>query len=601
LAPEVILGDDGGDKRVDVYAVGCVAYFLLTGTLVFSGDTPMKLLMRHVHEEPLAPSLRTEQPIPRDVDAFVMACLHKDPNRRPKNAEELFQLASQCRTSDAWDLYAARKWWEAHLPDLTRPKETLMSRSRRTAVACAAALLTFFLSVPGVGAQTQTPSRVALASADVSATFETTARLVGPAVVEIFTTSFTPGAGLVPSSADLVTTQRASGSGVIVDPNGYIITNAHVVRGAQRVRVALPLPAAGRSILGTGSRTVRGEVVGIDLETDLAVIKVEERNLPVLTFGDSDELKAGQVVLAFGSPLGLHNSVSLGVVSAAARQLEPDSPMIYVQTDASINPGSSGGALVDLRGRLVGINTLILSQAGGNEGLGFAAPSNIVRTVYDQIKTTGRVRRGDIGIRAQSVTPVMATGLNLTREYGAILADVLPGSAAARAGLRPGDLVLALDGKPIENGRQLQIGLYRRLAGDVVSIEVFRDGQTLKVPVAMTERHDPVADLSASIDPRQNLVPRLSILGINLNPRLAELLPVLRVRGGVVVASTVPGALDARDGGLAPGDVIYAINRTAVPGLTELRALLDALKPGDAVVIHLERRGELMLLAFTVE
>ena len=149
-----------------------------------------------------------------------------------------------------------------------------------------------------------------------------------------------------------------------------------------------------------------GRIVGIDLETDLAVIKLDEQNLPAAAFGDSDELKAGQLVLALGSPLGFDNSVSLGVVSAVARQLEPESPMIYVQTDAAINPGSSGGALVDLRGRLVGINTLIASRAGGNEGIGFAAPSNIVRTVYEQIRKTGRVRRGDIGVRAQTVTPI---------------------------------------------------------------------------------------------------------------------------------------------------------------------------------------------------
>src|SRR5262245_45736484 len=407
-----------------------------------------------------------------------------------------------------------------------------MSHSRQTTVAFAAALLTLFLSGPSVSAQTQAPSRTALANADVSASLESAAQLVGRAVVEIFTTSFTPGPALVPNTADLVTTQHGSGSGVIVDASGYIVTNAHVVRGAQRVGVALPLPAAGRSILGTGSRTVKGEVVGIDLETDLAVIKVDEQNLPAIAFGDSDELKAGQIVLAFGSPLGLRNSVSLGVVSSAARQLEADSAMIYVQTDASINPGSSGGALADLRGRLMGINTLILSQAGGNEGLGFAAPSNIVRAVYEQIKATGRVRRGDIGIRPQSITPVLASALRLTRNYGAILADVLPRSTAARAGLRPGDLVLALDGKPIENGRQLQIGLYRHLAGDVVSVDVLRDGQTMKVPVAMAERPDPIEDLSRSIDPRQNLVPRLSILGVDLTPALAALLPVVRVRDG---------------------------------------------------------------------
>ena len=361
------------------------------------------------------------------------------------------------------------------------------------------------------------------------------------------------------------------------------------------------MPPTGQSILATRSRTVSGRIVGIDLETDLAVIKVDERNLPALAFGDSDELKAGQVVLAVGSPLGLRNSVSLGVVSAVARQLEPESPMIYVQTDASINPGSSGGPLVDVRGRLVGINTLIVSQAGGHEGLGFAAPSNIVRTVYEQIRKIGRVRRGDIGVRAQTVTPVLAAGLNLARDHGVVLADVLPGSPAARAGLRPGDLVISLDGKPMENGRQLQVSLYRRFVGDVVSLEILRDGQVRHETVAMMERPDPFDGLGASPDPRQNLVPRLGILGVNLTERLAELLPVVRVRSGVVVASTVAGAIDARDGGLAAGDVVYAVNRTPVAGLTELRAALEGLKAGDPVVLQLERRGELMYLAFTYE
>ena len=355
------------------------------------------------------------------------------------------------------------------------------------------------------------------------------------------------------------------------------------------------------SILATGSRSVGGRVVGIDLETDLAVIKVDERNLTALAFGDSDELKAGQVVLAFGSPLGLHNSVSLGVVSAIARQLEPESPMIYVQTDASINPGSSGGPLVDMRGRLVGINTLMVAQAGSSGGPGFAAPSNIVRTVYEQIKKTGRVRRGDIGVRAQTVTPVLAAGLALARERGVVLADVIPGSPAARAGLRPGDFVVALDGKPIENGRQLHISLYRRLVGDVATLDILRDGRIQKMPVAIAERNDPLDGLSASIDPRQNLVQRLGILGVTLDPQIAEMLPGLRVRSGVLVASTAAGAIDSREGGLAAGDVVYAINRTPVAGLVELRAALDALKPGDPVVLQLVRSGELMYLAFTAD
>jgi serine protease Do len=475
-----------------------------------------------------------------------------------------------------------------------------MSSNRQRRIGFAAGVIAVVLNASGT-AIGQTQARPTTSAADLSGALETTARLASPAVVQIFTTSYTPGDGLIPRTADLITTQRASGSGILVDPTGYIVTNAHVVRGAQRLRVEVPMPATGQSILATRSRTVPGRIVGIDLETDLAVIKVEERNLPALVFGDSDELKPGQLVLALGSPLGLQNSVSLGVVSAVARQLEPESPMIYVQTDASINPGSSGGPLVDLRGRVVGINTLIVSQAGGNEGLGFAAPSNVVKTVYEQLKTSGRVRRGDIGIRAQTVTPVLAAGLKLARDHGVVVADVVPGGPAAKAGLRPGDIVLTVDGKPIENGRQLQVSLYRRFVGDVVMLEILRDNQLVKEPIAMMEREDPLAGLSETADPRQNLVPRLGILGVSLDQRISEMLPLLRVRSGVVVASTVAGAIDSRDGGLAAGDVVYAVNRTPVAGLAELRTVLDALTVGDPVVLQLQRGNELRFLAFTVD
>ena len=286
-----------------------------------------------------------------------------------------------------------------------------MSRSTRV-VAIALGILVLGNTSSARAQSATRPS----ALADLSGALEATAQTTSRAVVEVFTTSYTPAEGVVPRSADLVSTQRASGSGVVVDPQGFIITNAHVVRGAQRVRVELPPAGDGRSVLVGRGRIVTAEVVGLDLETDLAVLKVAEQNLPSLTFGDSDDLKAGQLVIALGSPLGLQHTVSLGVVSAVARQLEPESPMIYVQTDASINAGSSGGPLVDLRGRLVGINTLIASRAAGNEGLGFAAPSNIVRTVYEQIRKSGRVRRGDIGLRAQTLTPTLSAGLGLSRD-----------------------------------------------------------------------------------------------------------------------------------------------------------------------------------------
>ena len=461
----------------------------------------------------------------------------------------------------------------------------------------ATVLASLIVIAPSVHGQQARPSS-GIVHADLSAPLEATARLVSPAVVEIFATSYVVAEGVVPNAADLVTTQRASGSGVIVDPEGFIVTNAHVVRGAHHVRVNIPIAAMGHSILAASSRTVTGQLVGMDLETDLAVIKVGETNLPAVPFGDSEDLKAGQIVLALGSPLGLQNSVSLGVVSAVARQLQPESSMIYIQTDASINPGSSGGPLVDLRGHLVGINTLMLSE-DARPGPAFAAPSNIVRSVYEQIRKDGRVRRGDIGIRAQTLTPVLASGLKLPRDHGVIIADVSPGSPAARVGARPGDIVVSLDGKPMENGRQLQVSLYRRLVGQVVTLEILRDDQTLNLPVAMAERVELYS--SVPVDPRDNLVGRLGILAVNLDPEIAQMLPVSRVRSGVVVVSTVAGAIAARDGGLAAGDVIVAVNRTPVNRLSDLRSTMDSFKTGDPVVLQLQRSGELMYLAFTVE
>jgi serine protease Do len=437
----------------------------------------------------------------------------------------------------------------------------------------------------------QKKSVTTIAAIDPSDSLQLVTRLTAPAVVEIFTTSYVPAEGVVSRAADLVTTRRASGSGVIVDPDGYIITNAHVVAGAHKLRVELP----------SDGRTVSAEVVGIDIETDIAVIKVEERNLRVLTFGDSDELQAGQVVLALGSPLGFHNSVSFGVVSAVARQFDPDSSMQYIQTDASINPGSSGGPLVDLRGKLVGINTMIVSQTGGNEGLAFAAPSNIVRGVYEQIRAFGHVRRSEMGIRIQTVTPVLASGLGLVREEGVIAADVFPGSPAAQAGIIPGDMILSFNSKPLLTGHDFQSQLYRNTPGTSAVLEVMRGGSSHKLFVGTVERPVPPGPIPSSVDPRDGLVAKLGILGVTLDQQIAQMLPVMRVRSGVVVASTVEGAIEGRQGGLLAGDIIYALNRTRVLSLAELRTALDNLKPGDAVVLQLERRGALMYLAFFSE
>jgi serine protease Do len=449
-------------------------------------------------------------------------------------------------------------------------------------------------------AQERTPLKDVRSLSDFDDSIEALVRTVNPSVVQVFTTALAPLSGVVTNQTDLVTTQRGSGSGVIVDAEGYIVTNAHVVRGASRIRVEIPTETGGKSLLARRSRVVPARVIGVDDETDLAVLRVEERGLAALPFGDSDDLRAGQMVLAFGSPLGLQNSVSLGIVSAAARQLEPESPMVYIQTDASINQGNSGGPLVDARGRLMGVNTLILAGAPSTAAPGFAAPSNIVRAVFEQIRKTGRVRRGEIGVRAQTVTPILAAGLGLKRDEGAVLSDVAPGSPADRAGLSVGDLVLTLDGKPIENGRQLHVNLYRRAVGDTVRLEVLRGDQPTTVTVLVTERADSLSAAMLPSDPRDNVVGRLGILAATLDPKLAAVLP-LRSRAGVVVASASATVLDSDNGGLLPGDVIHAVNGQWISDLPALRAAIDGAKPGASVVLQIERRGVLMYLAFTVE
>jgi serine protease Do len=361
------------------------------------------------------------------------------------------------------------------------------------------------------------------------------------------------------------------------------------------------LAPEGTSILKARGRVLGAQLVGVDRETDLAVLKVEGSGLPALRLADSDEVAQGQLVFAFGSPLALEGSVTMGVVSAVARQVEPDAPMIYIQTDAAINPGNSGGPLVDAAGTVIGINTFIFTQSGGSEGIGFAAPSNIVRNVYEQIRTAGRVRRGMIGVRAQTITPALAAGLRLPRDWGVVLADVVPGGPAAAAGLAIGDVVTTLDGKPMENGRQLDVNVYRRKVGESVKLEVLRGERTIAFEVAVVERTDGADRFMNLVSPERNLVPRLGILGLDLDPKLAQVMtPRPRHAHGVLVAAST-GAPFRADELLRPGDVIYAVNSQPIEDLRTLRARVEALKVGDPLVAHVERRGEFLYVAFEVD
>jgi serine protease Do len=319
----------------------------------------------------------------------------------------------------------------------------------------------------------------------------------------------------------------------------------------------------------------------------------------VARLADSDSLAPGEIVLALGSPLGLASSVTMGVVSAVGRQLREDDRMVYIQTDTPINPGNSGGPLVTTDGAVTGINTLILSQSGGSEGIGFAAPSNIVRYVADQLRQYRRVRRGDIGVFAQTITPAMVTALRLPQNWGVVLGDVYPGSPAARAGLQTGDVVVSVNRKVVENGRQFDVTIYRQPIGQPATLEIRRGPQRLTIRVPVIERQDNASRLRDLVTPERNLIPRLGVLGLDMTQDLAEQIPGLRKPSGVVVAALTPDATAAPDG-LQPGDVIHAMNGTAVLSIADLRRGLSALSSGD-VILQVLRDGRLRYVTLSIE
>ena len=477
-------------------------------------------------------------------------------------------------------------------------------KQRRNLNIWLVAVLAFCLAPGAVLSQSLSKKKAYGELAKLSQDFEDLSERVGAAVVRIFATGYSPSFGFASSSSALLEKQRSTGSGVLLSSDGYVITNAHVVDGARRIQVLVP--SAGEelsrwaSILKPDRKLIGAQVIGIDRETDLAVLKVDKPGLPYLELGDSDELRQGELVLAFGSPMGLENSVTMGIVSAIARQIRPDAPVVYIQTDTPINPGNSGGPLVDSRGAVVGINTFILSQSGGSEGIGFAIPSNIVNNVFQQIRAHGSVRRGEIGVKAQTITPTLAAGLGLSQKYGVVLGDVFPRGPAYHAGLKAGDIVLSLDGKPMENGRQFDVNLYGRAISDLVTLEVLRgtEKRTYRVPIA--ERKNDLTRFEQMVSPERNLVPKLGILGLDLDSKIARMLPGLRKAEGVVVAGLASDAPFIRDA-LMPGDVIHTVNGQPIDGLAALRKAIDAFKFGDAVVLHVEKFGQMRFVAFEME
>lgn len=434
-----------------------------------------------------------------------------------------------------------------------------------------------------------------------SAIEELTSR-ISPAVVQILVTGYGALEESSRGQTSLVAREHAIGSGVIVDANGYIMTNAHVIEGAQRIHVALPVPMGDfpDEIAPVGKqRIVDARLIGVHKDSDLALLKIDRTGLPTLSLGSHRPVHQGQLVFAMGSPEGLQNSVTMGVVSSVGRQADPSRPLVYIQTDAPINPGNSGGPLVDSDGYVIGINTFILSQGGGSEGLGFAIPAQIVSFVYENLRKYGHVHRVEVKAGAQTITPNLAKGLGLAQNWGVIVDDVIPGGPADAAGLKIGDIVLSADDHPIGTLPAFTTALYFHSLDQALKVEILRgtERKTLFIPVF--EMKDSMDDLASLVNSPDSLVSRLGILAVDLNDQVRSMVGTLRISTGVVVVARVADFV--RVTGLETGDIIHSVNQAPIDSLSALRTALSHIKPHDAVVLQVERSGGFQWLTFDME
>jgi len=446
------------------------------------------------------------------------------------------------------------------------------------------------------------PSEAPQVLQQLNAALEGLVAKVSPAVVQIQVTGYGALEESSRSETALIARQHAIGSGVIVDSNGYIVTNAHVVQGARQIRVVLPAPAGDSpEVTPVGKEHVfAAKLIGVHRESDLAVLKIEQTGLPTLALGAARPVHQGQLVVAVGSPEGLENTVTMGVVSSVGRQPDPDKPMVYIQTDAPINPGNSGGPLVDMDGYVLGINTMILSQGGGSEGLGFAIPARVVRFVYESLRKYGHVHQVEIEAAAQTITPTLAQGLGLPQSYGVVISDVDPGGPAEAAGLKIGDIVLSVDRRRIDTLPALTAAMYLHPLDQVMKVVVLRGGEKKTLEIPVVEHRDAMDKLTDAVDPETSLIRRLGVLAIDLTDQLRSTVGELRIPSGVVVVARAADLLGPETG-LRTGDVIHAINTAPVNSVESLRTSLNNLKPGDPVVLQVERDGKLQWLAFDLE
>lgn len=383
--------------------------------------------------------------------------------------------------------------------------------------------------------------------------------------------------------------QKSLGSGVIVDPTGYIITNNHVVEGADRIHVLL-----------SDQREFEAKLIGTDPKTDLAVIKIEAGNLPIIPWGNSDNLQVGEYVLAIGNPFGLNQTVTMGIVSAVGRaNMGIAEYEDFIQTDAAINPGNSGGALVNTRGELVGINTAIFSQSGGYMGVGFAVPSGMANLIMESLIQEGRVIRGWLGVSIQDITSELSKEFKLSEMRGALVSDVMEQSPASRGGLRQGDVIISYAGQVINSTIDLRNRVAQTRVGEIVKVRVIRNGKKLELDIDIGEQPSDFSKIS-SVPGRSGEEKISSVLdGIIVRTPTSETarrFGFSEKQKGVVVLEVTPGSR-AEDSGLKVGDLILEINRTPLETLSDYNRLVKRLNKNQSVLFLVNREGRQFYLS----
>ena len=372
--------------------------------------------------------------------------------------------------------------------------------------------------------------------------------------------------------------QRSLGSGVIVSEDGYILTNNHVVEGADKLTVML-----------TSGKKYEARNVGTDPQTDLGLIKIEAQDLPTAKLGDSDTIRVGEWVLAIGNPFGLSNTVTAGIISAKGRaNVRLAAYEDFLQTDAAINPGNSGGALVNMEGELVGINTAIFSRSGGYQGIGFAVPVNMARRVMEDLRDTGKVTRGYLALLPQDIDDKLAKAMNLKSTEGSLVGNVTPGGPADKAGIKRGDVITEVDGNKIKDSKQLRNVVAAVKPGSKVHITLLRDGKEMRVTAELVERPKE-SETVVPMKEEEKVEAKIGLSVQDLTPDIEEQLG-FKGEKGVVVTSVVPGGL-ADEAGINTGDLIKEINRKEVKSASEFSRIISQAKGGDTLLFLL-RRGE---------